>query len=65
MSGNVVLRNLRVANVKTPKPILSSLASTEYKVKRLGFGADHHLTKPFHKDELIARIHALAMRGTG
>src|SRR4249919_1063795 len=56
MSGFEVLRSLRVSKVKTPILILSGLAGIEDKVKGLGFGADDYMTKPFHKDELIARI---------
>ena len=33
--------------------------------KGLGFGADDYMTKPFHKDELIARIHAIVRRSKG
>ena len=55
MSGFEVLRSLRVSKVKTPILILSGLAGIEDKVKGLGFGADDYMTKPFHKDELIAR----------
>ena len=62
MSGYDVLRSLRTAIVKTPTLILSALASIGDKVKGLGFGADDYLTKPFHKDELIARIHAILRR---
>jgi two-component system cell cycle response regulator CtrA len=65
MSGYDVLRHLRVAKVKTPILILSGLAGTDDKVKGLGFGADDYLTKPFHKDELIARIHAIVRRSKG
>src|SRR6202011_6061823 len=65
MSGYEVLRTLRVAKVKTPILILSGLAAIEDKVKGLGFGADDYLTKPFHKDELVARIHAIVRRSKG
>jgi two-component system cell cycle response regulator CtrA len=65
MSGFDVLRSLRVSKVKTPILILSGLAGIEDKVKGLGFGADDYLTKPFHKDELIARIHAIVRRSRG
>ena len=65
MSGYEVLRTLRVAKVKTPILILSGMAGIEDKVKGLGFGADDYLTKPFHKDELVARIHAIVRRSKG
>jgi two-component system cell cycle response regulator CtrA len=65
MSGYEVLRSLRVAKVKTPILILSGLAGIEDKVKGLGFGADDYLTKPFHKDEMVARIHAIVRRAKG
>src|SRR5438094_4829773 len=65
MSGYEVLRCLRVAKIKTPVLILSGMSSIEDKVKGLGFGADDYLSKPFHKDELIARIHAIVRRSKG
>jgi two-component system cell cycle response regulator CtrA len=65
MSGFEVLRSLRVSKVKTPTLILSGLAGIEDKVKGLGFGADDYMTKPFHKDELLARIHAIVRRSKG
>ncbi|HEY5212747.1 MAG TPA: response regulator transcription factor [Acidobacteriaceae bacterium] len=65
MSGFEVLRSLRVSKVTTPILILSGLAGIEAKVKGLGFGADDYMTKPFHKDELVARIHAIVRRSKG
>src|SRR6202050_884358 len=65
MSGFDVLRKLRVSKVKSPVLILSGLAGTEDKVRGLGFGADDYMTKPFHKDELVARIHAIVRRSKG
>ena len=65
MSGFDVLRKLRISKVKTPVLILSGLAGIEDKIKGLGFGADDYMTKPFHKDELVARIHAIVRRSKG
>jgi two-component system cell cycle response regulator CtrA len=65
MSGFEVLRSLRVSKVKTPTLILSGLAALEDKVKGLGGGADDYMTKPFHKDELVARINAIVRRAKG
>ena len=65
MNGYDVLRQLRVAKIATPILILSGLSGTEDKVKGFGFGADDYMTKPFNKDELIARIHAIVRRSKG
>jgi two-component system cell cycle response regulator CtrA len=65
MSGFEVLKSLRVAKVRTPVLILSGNVIVEAKVKALGFGADDYMNKPFHKDELVARIMALVRRSKG
>lgn len=65
MSGYDVLKQMRVAKVKTPVIIVSGLAGIQDKVKGFGIGADDYITKPFHKDELIARIHAVVRRSKG
>jgi two-component system cell cycle response regulator CtrA len=59
------MRKLRVSKVKTPILILSGLAAIDDKIKGLGFGADDYMTKPFHKEELVARIHAIVRRSKG
>jgi two-component system cell cycle response regulator CtrA len=65
MSGFEVLRSLRISKVKTPTLILSGLAGVEDKVKGFVVGADDYMTKPFHRDELVARIHAIVRRSKG
>ena len=65
MSGMDVLRTLRVAKINTPIMILSGTAEIDTKVKTLGAGGDDYMTKPFHKDELVARIHAVVRRSKG
>ena len=65
MSGMDVLRTLRNAKINTPIMILSGSSEIDTKVKTLGGGADDYMTKPFHKDELVARIHAIVRRSKG
>ena len=65
MSGHEVLRQVRLARVETPILILSGSDDTESKIKGFGFGADDYLTKPFHREELVARIHAIIRRSKG
>jgi len=65
MHGHEVLRQLRLARVDTPILILSGADDTDNKIKGFGFGADDYLTKPFHREELVARIHAIIRRSKG
>jgi two-component system cell cycle response regulator CtrA len=65
MNGHDVLRQLRMAKIETPILILSGADDPENKIKGFGFGADDYLTKPFHREELVARIHAIIRRSKG
>jgi two-component system, cell cycle response regulator CtrA len=65
MHGYDVLKKLRVAKVATPILILSGQNEVDTKVQGLGFGADDYLTKPFHREELVARINAIVRRSKG
>lgn len=65
MNGHEVLRQLRMAKIDTPILILSGSDDTDSKIKGFGFGADDYLTKPFHREELVARIHAIIRRSKG
>jgi two-component system, cell cycle response regulator CtrA len=65
MSGFEALHLLRASKVTTPTLIISGLDRIADKVKGLSFGADDYMTKPFHKDELVARIHAIVRRSKG
>jgi len=65
MSGHDVLRKLRLAKIDTPILILSGADDTDNKIKGFGSGADDYLTKPFHREELVARIHAIIRRSKG
>jgi two-component system OmpR family response regulator len=65
MSGLEVLRQLRVGKINTPVMILSGSHEIETKVKTFGGGADDYLTKPFHTEELLARLRALLRRSAG
>jgi two-component system, cell cycle response regulator CtrA len=65
MHGYDVLKKLRVAKVGTPILILSGQNEVDTKVQGLGFGADDYLTKPFHREELVARINAIVRRSKG
>jgi two-component system cell cycle response regulator CtrA len=62
MTGMDVLRSLRSCGVDTPVLVLSGNASQETKVEALKLGADDYLTKPFHRDELVARMRAVLRR---
>ena len=65
MNGHEVLRQLRLSRIDTPILILSGDDDTESKLKGFGFGADDYMTKPFHREELVARIRAIIRRSKG
>ena len=65
MEGYEVVRRMRAARIETPVLILSGLSRPQAKVKGLGLGADDFITKPFDKDELIARMQAVVRRSKG
>ncbi len=65
MDGLDVLRQLRNSKVETPVLILSGLTEPTKKVQGLGIGADDYLTKPFNREELLARIQAIVRRSKG
>ena len=65
MIGHDVLRQLRLGRIDTPILILTGSDDTENKIRGFGFGADDYLTKPFQREELVARIHAIVRRSKG
>ncbi len=65
MDGYDVLRHLRSSHIDTPVLILSGLTTPDKKVKGLGCGADDYLTKPFDRNELVARVNAIVRRAKG
>lgn len=65
MSGMDVIRKLRESDNRYPILILTARTSWQDKVAGLKAGADDYLVKPFHAEELIARLHALVRRAAG
>ena len=60
--GLEILRQFREHNTNTPVLILSARDQIEDKVNGLDLGANDYLTKPFHFQELEARIRSLTRR---
>jgi DNA-binding response OmpR family regulator len=60
--GLTVLKEIRQAGIDTPVILLTAKGQIEDKVKGLDLGADDYLPKPFHHDELLARLRALGRR---
>lgn len=65
LSGIEVIQKLRQQNKDFPILILTARGRWQDKVEGLEAGADDYLVKPFHFEELLARINALARRASG
>jgi two-component system OmpR family response regulator len=63
VAGREVCRRLREEDVTSPVLILGSAPSVHECIAGLDSGADDYLAKPFHAEELAARLRALTRRG--
>jgi two-component system, OmpR family, response regulator PhoP len=65
MSGMELIQKLRAHGAKYPMLVLTARSSWQDKVEGLKSGADDYLVKPFHVEELLARLNALMRRASG
>ena len=65
VDGITVLRNWRQNERNMPVLILTARESWNEKVSGFDAGADDYLTKPFHMEELLARVRAIIRRSAG
>lgn len=65
LDGVDLIRAMRDAGSKTPIIILTARDAWKEKVRGLNSGADDYLAKPFHFEELHARLQALVRRANG
>jgi DNA-binding response OmpR family regulator len=63
--GLSILRNLRERKIALPVILLTARSELNERLEGLNLGADDYLPKPFHIEELIARIHAVTRRAAG
>ena len=63
--GASLLTNWRRSGLKTPVIILTARDRWSDKVQGFDAGADDYVVKPFHMEELLARVRALLRRATG
>ena len=65
VDGVSVLERWRRTGLATPVLILTARGGWSDKVAGFDAGADDYLTKPFHTEELLARLRALLRRAAG
>jgi two-component system response regulator PhoP len=65
ISGIDIIKKVRTASITYPILILTARSRWQDKVEGLEAGADDYLVKPFHMEELQARIRALIRRSSG
>ncbi len=65
ISGIELIRRLRAADKAFPILILTARGNWQDKVEGLEAGADDYVVKPFHMEEILARLNALLRRSAG
>ena len=65
LDGSELIKTLRKNNRNFPIIVLTARDRWQDKVEGLDAGADDYLTKPFHQEELFARLNALIRRSAG
>ena len=65
MDGLDVLARARQERISTPILVMTARDAVQTRVRGLDLGADDYLVKPFHLDELAARIRSLTRRARG
>lgn len=65
IDGMEVIRRWRVENRLFPVLVLTARSSWQDKVQGLETGADDYVVKPFHMEEVVARVNALVRRAAG
>ncbi|MHB2169010.1 response regulator transcription factor [Alsobacter sp. R-9] len=65
LDGLTLLRRMRTARLPTAVLILTARGAWVERVAGIDAGADDYLTKPFHADELLARLAAIMRRSVG
>lgn len=63
--GLSILRNLRERRIALPVILVTARSELNERLEGLNLGADDYITKPFHIEELIARLHAVVRRASG
>ena len=65
LDGISIVKKLRAADIATPIMILTARGSWMERVEGIDAGADDYLPKPFHGEELLARLGAIIRRSAG
>ena len=65
LDGVALIKSLRARQRKVPVLVLTARDGWQDKVEGLNAGADDYVTKPFHMEEVLARLQALLRRAAG
>lgn len=65
ISGNELLKKIRLSGIKTPIMMLSGSVMTAQKISCFNAGADDYIVRPYDRNELFARIQAVIRRSRG